>query len=123
MPRCVTVTMIAAELSTISAHRRLVRQIEQAAAAVDRAEGQLALVSATVEFVAATDIELVIGDQRVSLPAGQSWSTVANGATEVEVPGIVTARVTPGASALDIQAQYAAAQENVDRCVGGGTGR
>ena len=56
---------------------------------------------------------MVIGDQRVSLPAGQSWSTVANTATEVEIPGIVTARVTPGASALDIQAQYAAAQEKL----------
>ncbi|MGC1151159.1 AAA family ATPase [Mycobacterium sp.] len=102
---------IAAELSTIRLTDDLVQQIDKAAAAVDRAEGQLALVSATVEFVAATDIELVIGDQRVSLPSGQSWSTVANVATEVEVPGVVTARVTPGASALDVQAHYAAAQE------------
>jgi hypothetical protein len=102
---------IAAELSTIRLTDDLFQQIDKAAAAVDRAESQLALVSATVEFVAATDIELVIGDQRVSLPSGQSWSTIANGATEVEVPGVVTARVTPGASALDIRAKYAAAQE------------
>jgi hypothetical protein len=102
---------IAAELSTIRLTDDLVQRIDKAAAAVDRAEGQLALVSATVEFVAATDIELVIGDQRVSLPSAQSWSTIANGETEVEVPGVVTVRVTPGASALDIQAQYAAAQE------------
>ena len=66
---------IAQELSTIAMTDDLLRQIEKAAAAVERTEGQLALVSATVEFVAATDIELVIGDQRVSLPAGQSWST------------------------------------------------
>ena len=104
---------IAQELSTIAMTDELLRQIEKAAAAVDRAEGQLALVSATVEFVAATDIELVIGDQRVSLAAGETWSTLANAATEVEVPGLVTARVTPGMSALDIQAQYTAAQKGL----------
>ena len=104
---------MAKELSTITLTDDLLRQIEQAAAAVERTESQLALVSATVEFVAAADIELVVGDQRVSLPAGQSWSTVANTATEVEIPGVVTARVTPGASALEIQAQYAAAQEKL----------
>ena len=104
---------VAKELSTITMTDDLMRQIEQVAATVDRTEGQLALVSATVEFVAATDIELVIGDQRVSLPAGETWSTVANTATEVEIPGVVTARVTPGVSALDIQEKYAAAQEKL----------
>jgi AAA ATPase domain len=104
---------IAQALSTIAVTDDLLRQIEKAAAAVERAESQLALVSATVELVAATDIELVIGDQRVSLSAGETWSSVANAATEVEIPGIVTARVTPGMSALDLQAQYAAAQQDL----------
>ncbi|OBK41988.1 hypothetical protein A5658_00275 [Mycobacterium sp. 1245111.1] len=101
---------VARELSAIAMTDDSLRQIEQAAAAVDRAEGQLALISATVEFVAAADVELVVGDQRVSLPAGETWSTVATTATEVVIPGIVTSRVTPGASALDIQEKYAAAQ-------------
>jgi hypothetical protein len=105
--------LISDELSTIALTDNLFRQIEQAAAAVERVEGQLALVSATVEFVAATDIELVVGDERVSLPAGQSWSITAGGATEVEVPGILTARFTPGTTALDIQAEYAAAQQDL----------
>ncbi len=104
---------IVQELSTIAMTDDLLRQIEMAAAAVERTEGQLALVSATVEFVAATDIELVIGNQRVSLPAGETWSSIANAATEVEIPGILTARVTPGMSALDIQAQYAAVQQDL----------
>jgi hypothetical protein len=103
----------AQELSTIAVTDESLRQIEKAAAAVERAEGQLALVSATVEFVAATDIELVIGDQRVTLPAGETWSTLANATTEVEVPGILTARVTPGMSALEIQTQYTAAQQDL----------
>ncbi len=104
---------MATELSTITMTDDLLRQAEQAAAAVDRTEGQLALVSATVEFVAATDIELVVDGQRVSLPAGESWSTVANAATELEIPGIVTTRVTPGTSALEIQEKCAAAQEKL----------
>jgi AAA ATPase domain len=105
--------LICDELSAIALTDNLFQQIERAAATVERVEGQLALVSATVEFVAAADIELVIGDQRVSLPAGQSWSTTAGGATEVEVPGVLTARFTPGATALDIQAEYAAAQQDL----------
>jgi AAA ATPase domain len=103
----------AKELSTVTMTDDLLRQIEQTAAAVDRTEGQLALLSATVEFVAAADMELVVQNQRVPLPAGQAWSTVANVATEIEIPGIVTARVTPGTSALDIQEKYAAAQEKL----------
>ena len=105
--------LISGELTTIALTDNLFRQIEQAAASVERVEGRLALVSATVEFIAATDIELVVGDQRVSLPAGQSWSTTAGGATQVEVPGVLTARFTPGTTALDIQAEYAAAQQDL----------
>jgi len=101
------------ELSTIAMPEGLLSQIEQAASAVDRAEGQLALVSATVEFIAAADIELFIGAERVQLPAGETWSTVANIATEVEIPGIVTARVLPGTSAVEIRSKYAVAQENL----------
>ena len=105
--------LICDELSTIALTDNLFQQIERSAATAERVEGQLALVSTTLEFVAATDIGLVIGDQRVSLPAGQSWSTTACGATEVEVPGVLTARFTPGATACDIRAEYAAAQQDL----------
>ena len=104
---------VAGELSAIALTDNIFQQIERAAAAVERVEGQLALVSATIEFVAASDIELVVADQRVSLPAGRSWSTTAGGATEVEVPGVLTARFTPGATARDIQAEHAAAQQDL----------
>jgi len=104
---------VAGDLSAIALTDNLFQQIGRAAAAVDRFEGQLVSVSATIEFVAASDIELVVADQRVSLPAGQSWSTTAGGATEVEVPGVLTARFTPGATALDIQAEHAAAQQDL----------
>ena len=104
---------LGAELSTIAVNEELLGRIEDAAAAVDRIGGQLALTSAGVEFTAATDIELAAGDQRVSLSAGESWSITAIGPTTVEVPGVLTARVTPGATTLDVQAKYAAAQQEL----------
>jgi hypothetical protein len=104
---------VCTELSTVTLTEELLQRIEKAAAAVDRTSDQLALISAAVELTAATDIELAVGDQRVSLPAGQSWSTTVTGATEVEVVGVVTARVTPGTTALDVQTKHVAAQEEL----------
>lgn len=101
---------VCAELSAVAITDALLRRIEDAAAAADRIGGQLALTSAAVEFTAIADVELAAGDRRVSLPAGQSWSITATGPTTVEVPGLLTARITPGATTLDIQAKYAAAQ-------------
>ncbi|HSS24123.1 MAG TPA: AAA family ATPase, partial [Mycobacterium sp.] len=101
------------ELSAVVLTEQLLQRTESAAAAVDRTGDQLALISAAVEFTAATDIELTVGDHRVSLSAGQSWSATATGPTEVQVPGVLTARVTPGATALDIQAKYAAARQEL----------
>ena len=107
---------VCAELSeppVVAVTEELLRRIEDAAAAVDRIGGQLALTSAAVEFTAVADVELATDDQRVSLPAGQCWSITATGPTTVEVPGVLTARVTPGATTLDIQVKYAAAQEEL----------
>lgn len=97
----------------VAVTEEVLRRIENAAAAVDRIGGQLALTSAELEFTAVADLELAAGDQRVSLSAGQTWSITATGATTVEVPGVLTARVTPGATTLDIQAKYAAAQADL----------
>ncbi|WP_068178099.1 ATP-binding protein [Mycobacterium sp. UM_CSW] len=102
---------VCAELAAVKITDESLRRIEDAAAAVDRIGGQLALTSAAVEFTAIADIEVATGDQRVSLPAGESWSITATGPTTVEVPGVLTARVTPGATTLDVQAKFAAAQD------------
>ncbi len=104
---------ICSELSAIVLSAEMLQRIEKAAASVDRTNGRLALVSATVEFTAVTDIELARGGQRVSLPAGQSWSTTCSGLTEVEVPGVLNARFTPGVTAHDAQAELTAAQQEL----------
>ncbi len=102
---------IGAELSTIAVTEAVLRRIEDAAAAVERTGDQLTLTSAAIEFDAAADIQLVVGGQQISLPAGRSWSITAAGPTAVEVTGVLTARVNPGATTLDIHAKHAAAQE------------
>lgn len=101
------------ELAAIVVTEEQLHGIESAAAAVDRGSDQLAAISAAVEFTAAADLELTLGDQRITLPAGQTWSTTATGPTEVDIPGVLTARVTPGATALDVQAKHAAAQQEL----------
>jgi hypothetical protein len=108
------------ELTTIAVTEELLRRIEDAAAAVDRSGDQLALTSAAVEFTAAADIQLAVGDQQISLSAGQSWSMTVAGPTAVEVPGVLTARVTPGATTLDVQAKHAAAQQEMAAALAAG---
>lgn len=104
---------ICTELSTIAVTEELLRRIEDACAAVDRIGDQLASTSAAIEFTAAADIHLVVGGERISLSAGQSWSITAAGSTVVEVSDVLTARVTPGATTLDIHAKHAAAQQEM----------
>ncbi len=114
---------VCAQLSehpVVAVTEEVLRRIENAAAAVDRIGGQLALTSAGLEFTAVADIELAAGDQRVSLSAGQIWSITATGPTTVEVPGVLTARVTPGATTLDVQAKYAAAQAELTAALAAG---
>lgn len=104
---------ICVELSTIAVTEGSLRRIEDACAAVDRIADQLASTSAAIEFTAAADIHLVVGGERISLSAGQSWSITAAGSTSVEVPDVLTARVTPGATTLDIHAKHDAAQQEM----------
>lgn len=111
---------IGAELTTIAVTDSVLRRIEDAAAAVDRTGDQLALTSAAIEFTAAADIHLAVGEQQISLSAGQSWSIIAAGPTVVDVPGVLAARVTPGATALDIQAKHAAAQQELTAALAAG---
>ncbi|OBI50559.1 hypothetical protein A5707_15175 [Mycobacterium kyorinense] len=111
---------ICREFAAIALTDEALQRIEQAVAAVDRADGQLALVSTTVEFTAATDVDLSVDEQRVSLIAGQRWSLTASAATEVELPGVVTLRFRPAVTAAEVQATYAAAQEELAAALAAG---
>lgn len=89
----------------------LMQQIETAGRAVQRAADLAELASAHVELVALADLRLRIGEENVDLIAGQEWSAGVGAPTVVELPGLLRARVVPGADALDTHATLVAAEE------------
>lgn len=99
------------ELAAIVLTDTTMRTIEAAALAVQRAADQAAAASAQIELVASADIELRVAGEPVTLAAGESWSASATAPTEVELPGLLTAWVVPGAPASDTQAKLEVAQE------------
>ena len=99
------------ELASIAITDASMREIETAAAAVDRAAGQAELASAHIEVVAVAGIELRVGGEPVTLEPGETWRANAATTTDIDLPGVLTARVVPGAPASDTQATLDAAQQ------------
>ena len=99
------------ELASIALTDSSMRDIETAAAAVERATGQAELASAHLEVVAVGDIELRVGGEPITLEAGGTWSANATTPTDIDVPGVLIVRVVPGAPASDTQAKLDAAQQ------------
>ncbi|MGV0835873.1 AAA family ATPase [Mycolicibacterium thermoresistibile] len=102
-----------AELAAITLTDAALRDIEEAALMVERAVGQAELASAQIELTAAVDVEVHVGAQRVTLAAGGTWSTGAGAPTDIELPGVLTARIVPGAPATQMQAKLEAAQASL----------
>jgi hypothetical protein len=98
-------------LAGIAVTDALMRTIEDAAAAVEMAAGQVELMSARIELVAASDLEVQVDGESVVLDAGATWSSSASAPTEIELPGLLTARVVPGTPASETRAKLDAAQE------------
>lgn len=109
-----------AELAAITVTEPVLRQIEDAAAALDRAQAALAAISATLEVTAAADVELLIGGEHTSLAAGQSWSAPVAAGAEVALPGLLSVRVRPGDSAREASTKHAAAQEELATALAAG---
>jgi hypothetical protein len=87
------------------------REIETLGRAAQRAADQAELASAHIELVALADVRLRVGDEAVDLAAGQDWSGSVGAPTDIELPGLLRARVVPGADALDTHATLVAAEE------------
>ncbi|MDG5485016.1 AAA family ATPase [Mycolicibacterium gadium] len=100
-----------AGLADIALTTEGMRAIETAKSAVDVATGQVELMSAHVELVAIGDVEVRLGGESHTLAAGQTLSAGISAQTDIEVPGVLTARVAPGAPASEMHAKLVAAQE------------
>jgi hypothetical protein len=99
------------ELVGIALTDDVMRAIEAAATAVERAVGQAELASAQIELTAITDLEVRLDGEPVVIGAGGTWSASVTSPTDVELPGVLRARVIPGIPAADSQVKLEAAQQ------------
>lgn len=104
---------VTVQLSAITLTDKGFREIERAAAAVDMARARAELTSATVEFTAEYELELMVGDRRIALKRGQSWSMTAAEVANVRLPGVLGVRVSAGATVVDAHAKLTAAQRHL----------
>ena len=102
-----------ATLASITVSAAVMKAIETANAAVERASMQAELASARVEVTAAADVAVMIAGEPVELVAGATHSVVAGATTAVEVPDLLTVRVVPGEPAADSQALLDAARQHL----------
>lgn len=103
----------ATQLAQIALTDPVMRRIEAADAAVRHAEEVVDISSARIDFVAAAPIEVIVDGRRVTLAAGQAFSSAVTGATLFELPGVGTATVTAGAPAVDSKATLDAARREL----------
>jgi hypothetical protein len=115
---CAELQQIERELAAVALSDAVMRGIDVAAAAVERASAKAELASATVELVAVAEVELRVGGQAVDLAAGATWSTSVGGPTDIEMPGVLTVRMIPGAPAADTHAVLEAARDHLAGTLG-----
>lgn len=87
--------------------------IEAASGAVVNVQAQLSLATATVEFTAAADIQLMVDGESIRLVAGQTWTPQSTAPATVQLPGLLSMRIDPGVNTSELQEQLVAAQEHV----------
>jgi hypothetical protein len=109
---------VAVELASITLSDDVMRDVEMAVLATERAAAQAELASARVELDAAATVRLVVAGEVVDLAAGGTWSRNVTGATEVDLPDVVTVRIVPGAPAADSQARLDKARRLLDAVLG-----
>jgi recombinational DNA repair ATPase RecF len=108
------------ELSGITLTDTVMIAIAEAAVRVKGYEDQLTASTGTVEFTAASDLELVIDGEPISLSAGDRWRPSTPAPTVVELPGLLSVRIDPGPTAASVQAQLGTAQRELDEALAHG---
>lgn len=100
---------VASELDSMTLTDSLMAAIEEAAMVVDRAAAAVEQTAAHVEVVATADVEVRTGDEIATLSAGDKWTAGISSAAGFDVPGVLSIRVVPGASAATTKAKLDAA--------------
>lgn len=105
---------IAGELAAVTLTETAMAGIERQCSVVRHVEAQLQADAASVEFTAAADLDIIVDGSPRALTAGQSWTQPASAAVIVDVPGVLSVRVDPGASAAKLRQDLDAAQQLLD---------
>ena len=94
------------ELEGIVLTAETLTAIEKIAASVDVLQAQLAADAGTVAFTAVADeLAIAVDGVPMTLAAGESWTPPASTPVSVEVPGVLSVRIDPGASAAQLRAE------------------
>ncbi|GAB7068985.1 AAA family ATPase [Mycobacterium hodleri] len=102
---------VEAELAGITLTDDVMRDVEMAALATERAAFQAELASARVELDAAVDLRVVVDGQPVELSSGVTWTQNVTTSATLDLPGVMTVRLIPGAPAADSQGRLDKARE------------
>lgn len=108
-------TGITAQLAASTLTETGLAGIERCGGAVRSIAAQLQADVATVEFTACADLRITVDGESRTLRAGRRWTQPASAAVAVEVPGVLSVRIDPGASAVQLRADLTAAQQLLDQ--------
>ena len=87
-------------------------EIERVTASVDLLQAQLAADCDTVAFTAVADLAIDVDGVPMTLAAGEPWTPPASTPVIVEVPGMLSVRIDPGASAAQLRAELDSAERS-----------
>lgn len=107
-------------LAAITLTDDLLLRVEKNSALVERLESQLRADAGTVEFTAPADLTITVDGEPRELFAGQGWTKSASAAVTVDVPGILSVRIDPGATAVTLAAELHAAKRLLDEALAQG---
>ncbi len=99
------------QLSQITVTSEVFADVEASHALAAQIEQQLDADAGTVEFTAAAEVDLIVDGEPLTLAAGQTWRPPASGAVTVDLPGVLSVHLDPGATAAELNAKLATAQQ------------
>ncbi len=101
---------IASQLDSITITDDVLADIEESADLVARFEALLQADAGTVEFTAPGDLDITVDGVTRTLTPGEPWTQPSTAPVVVEIPGVLSVHINPGATAVKRRADLQAAE-------------